>query len=388
MGFKRRQVLFGGVAAGVGATVSTEYATRRAAEQRNAELLKLAAASDPTEYLKQTFAADAQKVNAGLEIQASVPPVQPTIAYSREMSKVLIQCSKLATQQYITGKTIGTYDGAIKTLPAYSPALDGYTQLIAFKGKDVEVEESIEVNLPTTPQSTAQHPLEQQASDAEAAIGRTVKEVVKIHQLTPVYLGFVLASKAHNIIVFRGTQRNTEWIYNIYAQQREYYHSVTGESLGKVHRGFVAYYMSIHSPTPKEIAQQLDPSIPCYITGHSLGSALAVLTSVELGLTIPALKSQIQLYSYAGARVGDPAFAGMHTQLVPNHYRVVNLVDAVPMLPPIQSPMDGHYVHTGQEWSFLTQKGDFLPNHVVDTYYEAIAQGAETNRPRTYPMSI
>lgn len=385
MKLRRRQILLGGVAAGVAATVGSEYAARRASQARSAEFLARNA-SDPTRLLKQTFEADAKKINATLGIQASIGQPRPTIPYSRELSTLLIQCSKLATQQYLTGKTLPTYDGSIKLLPAYFRELDGYTQIASFRGHEVEVEDTIEVNVPTTAQDNPQDPLEQQANDAQTEIGQTVKEAVKLRQLTPVYLGFVLASKTRNIIVFRGTQRNTEWLNNFYARQQDYHNPGGQERLGKVHRGFVANYKSIINPIPRDVAKQLDPSVPCYITGHSLGSALAVLASIDLALNSPALKPQIQLYTYAGARVGDVTFARIHAELVPNHYRIVNLADIVPLLPPIQSP-GGTYVHTGEEWSFLTQNGDFLPNHVVDTYRQAIVQRVETNQPRKYPVS-
>ncbi|HTL88561.1 MAG TPA: hypothetical protein VL134_04115, partial [Leptolyngbya sp.] len=337
--------------------------------------------------LKQTFAADAEKIRAGLNIQASVPRSHPTVPYSREMSHLLIQCSKLATQQYLTGKMISTYDGSIQSLPAYFPELDRYTQIASFKGHEAQVEDTIEVDVPTAAQNDSQDPLEQQADDAQIAIGQTVKEAIKLRQLTPVYLGFVLASKTRNIIVFRGTQRNIEWLYNFYARQEEYYEPIKKEPLGKVHRGFVDNYKSIVQPLPRDLAKQLDPSVPCYITGHSLGASLAVLAALDLALSVPALKPQIQLYTYAGARVGDPTFARIHAQAVPNHYRIVNLADIVPLLPPIQSP-GGTYVHTGEEWSFLAQNGDLLPNHVVDTYRQAVDRQVERNQQPTYPVSV
>lgn len=383
MRLRRRQLLLGGVAAGMAATMGSEYATRRAAQARSTKLLALNA-NDPTHLLQRTFAADAQKIKAGLALQASVPQPHPPLPYSRERSYFLIQCSKLATQQYLTGKIIPSYDGSLKSLPAYFPALDGYTQLTAFKGHEAEVEDTLEVNVPTTAQSDAPDPLEQQASEAQNTIGQTVKETVTLRQLTPVYLGFVLTSKTSNIIVFRGTQRPTEWLYNFYARQQEYHPG--GAAWGRVHRGFIANYNSILEPLPRDIARQLDPSVPCYLTGHSLGAALAVLASVDLAVHLPTLQPQLQLYTYAGARVGDPTFARLHMQTVPNHYRVVNLADLVPLLPPIQSP-GGTYVHTGEEWSFLSQAGDFLPNHVVDTYQLAIQRQVETNQPRTYPVT-
>ena len=219
MKLRRRQLLLGGVAAGIVTTVGNEYATRRAAQVRSAEILAQNA-SDPTRLLQKTFEADAQKINAGLAIQASLKQPRPTISYSREMSSLLIQCSKLATQQYLTGKTIATYDGSIRLLPAYFRELDGYTQLASFKGHEAVVEDTLEVDVPTSAQNNTQDPLEQQANDAQNTVGQTVEEAVQLRQLTQVYLGFVLVSKTRNIIVFRGTQRNTEWLYRLKPKKR------------------------------------------------------------------------------------------------------------------------------------------------------------------------
>jgi predicted lipase len=382
---KRRHILLGGVAAGIAATVGTEYTVRSEKHAHEAQLRALAA-KNPNAILKQTFEADTKKIKEGAAIQASVPSTRPNIPYSREMSLLLIQCSKLATQQYLTGKTIPTYNGSIKSLPAYTSELDGYTHLASFRGHEAKIEEKVEVEVPTGAQNQTQDPLEQQASQAKDVIGQTVKETVKFKQMIPVYLGFVLTSKTKNIIVFRGTQRVEEWLYNFYARQRDYRNSGSGEDFGKVHKGFIENYDSIIDPIPREIAKKLDTSVPCYITGHSLGAALAVIASVDLASNIPALKPQIQLYTYAGSRVGNPTFAQIHSKYIPNHYRVINLADLVPLLPPLQSP-GGEYVHTGEEWSFLSQSGDFLPNHVVDTYHEAIKRGVETNQSRLYPLS-
>ena len=90
MNIRRRQILLGGVALGVVATVGSEYAARRAAQVHSAEWLALNA-NDPSQLLRQTFEADARKINAGIDIQASVGPLHHTIPYSREMSNLLIQ---------------------------------------------------------------------------------------------------------------------------------------------------------------------------------------------------------------------------------------------------------------------------------------------------------
>ncbi|MGK7936357.1 MAG: hypothetical protein AB4206_11275 [Xenococcaceae cyanobacterium] len=65
------------------------------------------------------------------------------------------------------------------------------------------------------------------------------------------------------------------------------------------------------------LAKQLEPTIPCYITGHSLGAAVATLVAMEIAQQVPQLKDQIQLYTFAGPRVGSPKFVQAHSQLIP-----------------------------------------------------------------------
>lgn len=102
---------------------------------------------------------------------------------------------------------------------------------------------------------------------------------------------------------------------------------------GDVHTGFSDSYQAIAQQV-RDAAKKLNPALPCYITGHSLGGALATLAALDLALHLPHLKPRIQLYTYAAPRVGDPTFAAKYTQLIPNNYRVINLADAVPLGPP------------------------------------------------------
>lgn len=266
--------------------------------------------------------------------------------------------------------------------PTYE--LDGYTQIASLKGlEDAQSSQTIEVDVPATTDSppTTSDPVENNLDTAQSAIGNTATQYVKLKQLIPVYFGFVLTSKTANIIIFRGTQRTTEWIGDILLFQKSY----EGFANSKIHSGFANIYKDLAGQT-REIANQLNPSVPCYISGHSLGAALATLAAVDLALKVPKLKEQIRLYTYAGPRVGNPNFAQMHSRMVPNSYRIFNLADSIPLSPPTIFRHDV-YLHVGQGWSFLTQYGDVLPNHAVDTYRAAVNSEVETNKVRTYPSS-
>ncbi len=382
MNFGRRQILLAGLTFGVAATGTRNY--QRLIKQRKLEALaREKSQKNLPSVLKETFEADTKKINQTIEIQASLKLTPPKVPYERGISKLLIQCSKLGTQQYLTGKVDPSFNGSIKSLPAYTLQLDGYTQIASLKGlEDARTSETVEVDVPDPSKGSAtQDPVENNLDAAQSVIGNTVKQTVKIKQLIPVYFGFVLTSKTANIIIFRGTQRTTEWIGDILLFQKSY----KGFANSKIHSGFANIYNNLTQQT-REIASQLNPSLPCYISGHSLGSALATLAALDLALSVPKLKEQIRLYTYAGPRVGNPNFAKIHSQMVPNSYRIFNLADSIPLSPPTIFRHDV-YVHVGQPWSFLTQYGDVLPNHAVDTYRAAINSEVETNKARTYPSS-
>ncbi|WP_036484232.1 DUF2974 domain-containing protein [Myxosarcina sp. GI1] len=384
MRFNRRQILLGGVGAGIAATTVTNYRTRQKQKQLRA-LAENQMPADRESLLEATFQADAEKIYQGQKIIDSLTLTPPTIPYDREISKILINCSKIATQQYLTGKTIPTYDGSIKELAAYTPSLDRYTQVASFQGKEAQISETVAVNVSNSDSSNSSDLLQENLDKAEEQVEEAIEEMVKLTREIPVYLGFVLSSPENNIIVFRGTQTRVEWINNVTAVQKDYTEPTSRQYFGKIHEGFIKNYLRIVDPIPREVAQKLDPTIPCYITGHSLGAALAVLAALDIALTTPQIREQIQLYTYACSRVGNPSFATLHAQQVPNSYRIVNLADPMPLMPPTQSV--GTYVHVGQEWSFLSQNGDFMPNHVVDTYRAAVESEVETDRSRNYPVS-
>jgi predicted lipase len=384
MKFNRRQILLGGVVAGVIAKIHTQAEIIKKNKQLQ-DLAKQQVPKDPENLLKKAFEADAQKIYQGQQIIDSLKLTPPNIPYDRQLSKLLIQYSKIATQQYLTGKTIPDYDGSINTLPAYSSNLDGYTQIASFRGQEAEISENVTVDVPSNHPNNFTDPLQENLDQTEAQVGQIIQTNVKLKKEIPVYLGFVLCSPQNNIIVFRGTQTSIEWFNNFTALQEDYTDPLSGKYFGKIHKGFMKNYLRIIDPLPREIAKTLDPKIPCYITGHSLGASLAILAALDISINVPQLKNQIQLYTYASPRVGDPTFARLHSTQVPNSYRVANLADAITFIPPTESI--GTYVDVGQEWSFLSHQGDFMPNHVVDTYKSAIDKEVETNSSRIYPVS-
>ena len=391
MKLRRRQLLIAGFTTGVTIAGGKKYIDLKTESDRQARLLNLANQRDMDQVLQATLNADAVRTKELKKILESVQLTLPTQPYDRQISKLLIRCSRLATEQYLKGKTIPSYGGEITSLPSYQKSLQGYTQIASFTALEQTVTEEIPLQvLAQVEQEQLEKekadPIETNVNTIQSAVQSTTKELVKIDKKVPVYFGFVLSSPQAQILIFRGTQRTTEWLLNLTALQINPQGEDTPQFVGQVHRGFVNIYQDLVTQT-REIARKLDPNKPCYISGHSLGAAIATLAAMDLAIILPQFRPQLRLYTYASPRIGNPAFANAHSQLIPNHYRVVNLADLVPLVPSTVFFNNINYVHAGQEWSFLSQNGDLLPNHVVDTYRAAVEQNLETNKPRVYPVS-
>jgi len=206
--------------------------------------------------------------------------------------------------------------------------------------------------------------------------------------LQDVYFGFAATSASYNVIAIRGTRSIFEWVIDSDVPQVPvplvWYHN-GGFEVAKVHMGFLIEY-SFLAEQIFTACQQFNNALPCLVTGHSLGAALATLAAPSIQLLTS--NNNVQMYNFASPRVGNPAFVGAYSALIPESYRVVNLSDLVPMLPPTDVIWD--YEHVPTEWSFLNQTGNVTGNHALigaDNYIAAVTQNIPTDAPRTYPVS-
>jgi predicted lipase len=371
---QRRNVLLGLLAAGTSVTGLTTYFRQQQFQQEQAKLARLALSSDAfvEQYLTQALTGDTQSSQAVQELKDGLKLVAPQVPYDRQLSKMLIRCTRLGTEQYITGTIVPEYDGSIKRLPSYEPRFAKYTQVATLTGPE-EATTSRQIKVPTDEQITTawrRDALRENLDQIEDLVSRVGGQAVTVKWLNPVYWGFVLQSPENSVIAFRGTQQTNEWVQNVWIQQIRHSPLSPFEFEGQVHRGFATLYTPIAKQV-LEAAQKLDKSRPLYITGHSLGASLATLAAMDLAIQIPELRDQLRLYTYAGPRVGNIEFAEAHSRFVPNHYRVVNMADSFPSAPPT---MTGRLVfaHAGQTWTFVDYFGDIVLGHFVSVYRKAI----------------
>lgn len=141
------------------------------------------------------------------------------------------------------------------------------------------------------------------------------------HQLTRTR-GFLGIGKGHAVLAFRGTNPLTlpNWLTDVVVKlvERDHY-------TGRVHRGFSSALHRSWNRLEHHLEHVRDR--PLFLTGHSMGGALAVLAACRLakdGLAPTAT------YTFGAPRVGDRSFCAGYK--LPT-YRVVNRLDLVPELP-------------------------------------------------------
>jgi len=95
-----------------------------------------------------------------------------------------------------------------------------------------------------------------------------------------------------------------------------------------------------------------NPDFELWITGHSLGAAMASLCAGYIAYTGYFPVDKIKLVTYGQPRVGDGTYAGYIDNTLPYTYRVVHKADIVPHLPPIWLEMGDdlkNYTHHKSE---------------------------------------
>ncbi|HUE72714.1 MAG TPA: lipase family protein [Pirellulaceae bacterium] len=102
--------------------------------------------------------------------------------------------------------------------------------------------------------------------------------------------------------------------------------------MGHVHSGFLASLEAIWEKLLDAVASRQDGQRHLWITGHSLGGALAKLTVARL----VRMRRPVQgLYTYGAPRCGDARFASEYDRQARHYsFRIVNEQDVVPKVAP------------------------------------------------------
>jgi len=137
------------------------------------------------------------------------------------------------------------------------------------------------------------------------------------------------------VVAFRGTLDLEDWLHNIDVLLTSYQPVA---NYGTVHKGFQLYYMTVRDSV-LSLLKQIDSSCNrLIVTGHSLGAALSELAAPDIfhngqiGNASISLVPEVQ--NFAGPRVGQHDFASIFDVQIDVCFRVVNIWDIVPNVPP------------------------------------------------------
>ena len=204
-------------------------------------------------------------------------------------------------------------------------------------------------------------------------------------------IAFIATSGSSIYLVFRGTKTISEWISDATLGQVAYPYVSGG---GKTEEGFTNVYESIRAPILAEITSLASSGTytALYITGHSLGAAVASLAAPDLAantsLTAPVL------YTFASPRPGNPEFASLVDDGIANSWRIANTNDEVPKLPSPVTVIIGPppefkrtillYEHVDTEYAVtfggpIRSIDDLIFNHSSCNYYGTLCD--QTSNP-------
>ena len=121
------------------------------------------------------------------------------------------------------------------------------------------------------------------------------------------------------VIVFRGTEPTS--LADLKSDLKS--NLVDAPGGGRIHSGFLSAFQKVEDQLKEDIKQA--DGLPIYITGHSLGGALALVATRYIGDD-----SVGATYTFGGPRVADDAF---FKKIKTPVYRVVNAADGVARIP-------------------------------------------------------
>ena len=226
---------------------------------------------------------------------------------------------------------------------------------------------------------------------------------------TDVHFAVAVSKKAYGrthptILAFRGSQTKTDWKTNFSASLVPFDKKDKGtdpKTVPSVHKGFERYAamvlrtpMDLDGDGKKEMAASYlkqHPDRRLYLTGHSLGGAVASLVAerlVEKGIP----KAQVPVITFGAPAVGNKAFADGYGKRI-DLTRVVTSLDPVPGS--LQTFFGGDFTQFGKVVKFDLSKNysgyqhpvsfylDLALRHFYDSYDEAVKKGLLRKVPLT-----
>jgi hypothetical protein len=179
---------------------------------------------------------------------------------------------------------------------------------------------------------------------------------------------FLLESETEQIIVFRGTDEPEDWIADISFTLKK-----------GIQSGFLRYSELLL----ESLGDRLDKNKKLYLTGHSLGGAIAVIFSHLID------RDDCVIYSFGSPRIGNKEFVD---NVKSTHYRFAAAYDYAPMTPIYPYRHHGILMYINSKGNIVQDcnimdiikdrlTGKFIKNsHDINFYIKSLESSFDVNK--------
>ncbi len=181
--------------------------------------------------------------------------------------------------------------------------------------------------------------------------------------------GFVATDSSKIYVAFRGTESIVDFFTDILIVKTPFPPTKRWFFKPKAHFGFVNSYEGVKKQLLDLISTLLlSKPYEVYITGHSLGGALATLAAIDIR---ERFRPHVCVYTFGSPKVGNRWFKWKFNRSVRNSFRVVHDDDIVAWLP----PMGFHHVKT---LVFIDSNGNIdinpsFPKRIIESMDDVFA---------------
>ena len=146
-------------------------------------------------------------------------------------------------------------------------------------------------------------------------------------KIEPQDFGFVARKGTTVVVSICGTHTPDQWLHDFDAVPEE-----NPFGPGRVHVGFMEEYIAVRGSIWK-VLETADYD-QLMILGHSLGGPMANYCAMDIAENAPQFAAKVVGYTFEGPKPGDSEFVLAFNQRFPNWWRIQNIRDIVPTLPP------------------------------------------------------
>ncbi|MDH5402001.1 MAG: lipase family protein [Candidatus Heimdallarchaeota archaeon] len=153
---------------------------------------------------------------------------------------------------------------------------------------------------------------------------------------------FIARDTSNLVLSFRGTSSIKDALNDLTITRVRYPKTKNFLFHPRIHQGFFNAYSSVKSNIQSKIQSLLkDEPLEVYITGHSLGAALANITALDL--VLDKIVKNPKLYTFGCPKVGNRKYTKIISKTLKNMYNVIDVNDIIPRTPPSFKSFRSYY---------------------------------------------